>query len=289
MDFCAHLKQNPNTHAIPIIICTANAISPMDKAHGLDQGADDYVTKPFEMKELVSRVRAVLRRSETMAKAPAAPALLSPKPQSQGAPAPHPRVPFFKLFGYFLVAPRQGFDLMLKSREGPGVLGGLSVPVAVALLHVLPQGVLGQGQSFLGALFHALAVTVCVWLLSGGFLQVLSRMALGKKVPFWSVLALLSAAAVPLVLYKALACGYVFWVGYGAEVSHFSSGLGLWLPAARTQAEELLAALADFFPLWSMAVAAVGLSAATGVGTARVFWLVAASAAVSVGAVTYWL
>lgn len=55
------LKKSPNTRDIPVILVTAKA-SEYDKVFGLDNGADDYVTKPFGMVELVSRIKAVLRR-----------------------------------------------------------------------------------------------------------------------------------------------------------------------------------------------------------------------------------
>ena len=48
----------------PVIMLTAKSETP-DKIAGLEQGADDYVTKPFEVKELLARIHAVLRRSET--------------------------------------------------------------------------------------------------------------------------------------------------------------------------------------------------------------------------------
>jgi two-component system alkaline phosphatase synthesis response regulator PhoP len=57
------LRQNPKTEDIPVIILTAMD-SEFDKVTGLDMGADDYITKPFGMTELISRVRAVLRRFE---------------------------------------------------------------------------------------------------------------------------------------------------------------------------------------------------------------------------------
>ena len=57
------LKSSPRTREIPVIMVTAKGAE-YDKVKGLDLGADDYVTKPFGMMELVSRVKAVLRRSE---------------------------------------------------------------------------------------------------------------------------------------------------------------------------------------------------------------------------------
>jgi two-component system alkaline phosphatase synthesis response regulator PhoP len=58
----ARLKASPDTENIPVIILTAKS-SEFDKVIGLDSGADDYMTKPFGMMELLSRVRALLRRT----------------------------------------------------------------------------------------------------------------------------------------------------------------------------------------------------------------------------------
>ena len=55
------LKGNKKTKDIPVIMVTAKGTE-YDKVSGLDAGADDYVTKPFGMMELVSRIKAVLRR-----------------------------------------------------------------------------------------------------------------------------------------------------------------------------------------------------------------------------------
>lgn len=56
------LKGRGNTKKIPIIMVTAKT-SELDKVKGLDMGADDYITKPFGVMELISRVKALLRRS----------------------------------------------------------------------------------------------------------------------------------------------------------------------------------------------------------------------------------
>lgn len=57
------LKSRPDTENIPIIMMTAKS-SEYDKVLGLDSGADDYITKPFGVMELISRVKAVIRRSD---------------------------------------------------------------------------------------------------------------------------------------------------------------------------------------------------------------------------------
>ena len=55
------IRNNPESRKIPIIMVTAKTTE-LDKVKGLDQGADDYLTKPFGVMELVSRVKALLRR-----------------------------------------------------------------------------------------------------------------------------------------------------------------------------------------------------------------------------------
>ncbi len=57
------LRENPATADIPVIMATAKGTE-YDKVMGLDSGADDYLAKPFGMMEMVSRIKAVLRRSE---------------------------------------------------------------------------------------------------------------------------------------------------------------------------------------------------------------------------------
>ncbi len=57
------LRQDPRTRKLPVIMVTAKG-EEMDKVQGLDGGADDYVVKPFGVMELISRVKAVLRRAE---------------------------------------------------------------------------------------------------------------------------------------------------------------------------------------------------------------------------------
>jgi two-component system phosphate regulon response regulator PhoB len=61
VQFARELRSSPATQAIPILMLTAKG-EEADKVLGLDAGADDYVTKPFSPKELVARVKALLRR-----------------------------------------------------------------------------------------------------------------------------------------------------------------------------------------------------------------------------------
>jgi phosphate regulon transcriptional regulator PhoB len=60
-EVCRRLKQEPRTRAIPVIMVTGR-VEEGDKILGFEMGADDYITKPFSPRELVARIRAVIRR-----------------------------------------------------------------------------------------------------------------------------------------------------------------------------------------------------------------------------------
>jgi two-component system phosphate regulon response regulator PhoB len=61
VEICRRVRSRPETRNIPIIMLTARG-EESDKIRGLENGADDYVVKPFSMSELTARIRAVLRR-----------------------------------------------------------------------------------------------------------------------------------------------------------------------------------------------------------------------------------
>jgi DNA-binding response OmpR family regulator len=70
LEVCRILRARPDARTVPIIMLTARTTE-NDRVGGLELGADDYVTKPFSLRELTARVRAVLRRASNNA-APAA-------------------------------------------------------------------------------------------------------------------------------------------------------------------------------------------------------------------------
>src|ERR1039458_10358391 len=72
LDICRRLRKNPALSTVPIIFLTARAAE-NDRVMGLELGADDYITKPFGTRELVARVKAVLRRFER----PTSPSIIS--------------------------------------------------------------------------------------------------------------------------------------------------------------------------------------------------------------------
>ncbi|MBC7348710.1 MAG: response regulator transcription factor [Candidatus Aminicenantes bacterium] len=63
LEICRYLKSRPEKSDIPIIMLTARS-QEADRVAGLEMGADDYVTKPFSLRELEARIKAVLRRQE---------------------------------------------------------------------------------------------------------------------------------------------------------------------------------------------------------------------------------
>lgn len=63
LEVCKRLRRDAESASIPIIMLTAKG-EELDRVIGLEVGADDYVTKPFSVKELVARIKAVLRRSD---------------------------------------------------------------------------------------------------------------------------------------------------------------------------------------------------------------------------------
>ena len=62
LDLCRELRSAPRTRQLPLLMLTARG-EPMDRIVGLEMGADDYLPKPFEPRELLARVKALLRRA----------------------------------------------------------------------------------------------------------------------------------------------------------------------------------------------------------------------------------
>ena len=66
LDLCRELRAAPRTRALPLLMLTARG-EPMDRVVGLELGADDYLAKPFEPRELLARIKALLRRARAAA------------------------------------------------------------------------------------------------------------------------------------------------------------------------------------------------------------------------------
>lgn len=68
LEVCRRMRANPTTQDVPILMLTAKD-EVHDRVTGLDTGADDYLTKPFDFEELVARVKAILRRQQRVQRA----------------------------------------------------------------------------------------------------------------------------------------------------------------------------------------------------------------------------
>jgi two-component system, OmpR family, response regulator RstA len=80
LEVCRRIRSLPSANrAIPILMLTAKG-DPMDRIIGLEMGADDYLPKPFEPRELLARIRAILRRRAEIASAPPSGAPVAERP-----------------------------------------------------------------------------------------------------------------------------------------------------------------------------------------------------------------
>ncbi|MDN6275352.1 phosphate regulon transcriptional regulator PhoB [Psychrobacter sp.] len=113
VDFCRMLKNDDLLSEIPVIMLTARS-DENNKVHGLDTGADDYMTKPFSTRELVSRIKAVLRRSNALnANKTIEVGKLSLDPQSQRVMADGQMIDVgpteYRLLAFFMSHPERAY------------------------------------------------------------------------------------------------------------------------------------------------------------------------------------
>ncbi len=108
-DVCRTLRKNSD---VPIVMLTARGTE-MDRVLGLELGADDYVVKPFSSRELISRIRAVLRRARSDSQAPAEPIEVGPLRIDPGARS-------VLLSGEPVKLARREFDLLAELARNAG-------------------------------------------------------------------------------------------------------------------------------------------------------------------------
>lgn len=106
------LRANVSTEGIPVIMATAKGTE-YDKVIGLDSGADDYLAKPFGMMEMVSRIKAVLRRSN---------AKPDDKMLSFGGVSMEPKQHILFVDGQRVELPLKEFELLRLFMENPGMV-----------------------------------------------------------------------------------------------------------------------------------------------------------------------
>lgn len=117
LSILAKLRKNPATAHIPVIMSTAKGTE-YDKVKGLDSGADDYLAKPFGMMEMISRIKAVLRRTQAHAsQAPAKTTVLS-----FGGVEIDVERHLVKVDGRPIDIPLKEFELLQLFAENPGLV-----------------------------------------------------------------------------------------------------------------------------------------------------------------------
>lgn len=109
------MKSNPTTAGVPIIFCTAKDTED-DMIKGLDLGADDYIAKPYSLRTVLARVRAVLRRSAAAAKEEEA----ASKKIAYGGLVIIPSKKSCTVDGEEVKMPRKEFELLYKLLSKPG-------------------------------------------------------------------------------------------------------------------------------------------------------------------------
>ncbi len=127
IELCRRLRMRPETERLPIIMLTARG-EESDRIRGLDTGADDYLTKPFSMTELLARLRAVLRRirpalaDEALNYADIVMDLVAHRVTREGKPV-HLGPTEFRLLEFLMQHPRRVFsrEELLNSVWGPDI------------------------------------------------------------------------------------------------------------------------------------------------------------------------
>ena len=114
MEVCRALRTSRETANVPIIMLTAR-VEERNKILGLERGADDYVTKPFSLKELLARVRAVLRRSHGAAEDP-------PRPLVNGSLSLDEARRRVHVLDREVLLTRKEFDLLAEMLRRPGLV-----------------------------------------------------------------------------------------------------------------------------------------------------------------------
>ena len=117
LEVCKALRNKGQ--ATPILMLTAKSTE-LDRVLGLELGADDYLTKPFSMAELLARVKALLRRAELLRAAQAAPAPAHQQPVRNGELDIQPVRREVRLNGQALEFTALEFDLLLHFARHPG-------------------------------------------------------------------------------------------------------------------------------------------------------------------------
>lgn len=289
-DLCVQIKQKKDLKFIPIIMCSANAISTQDKMKGFDIGADDYVTKPFILDELNSRIRALLRRvdldktkhivEEQIAQA--APTSVAVETKVEAPP-----LSLAKYFAYSFLNPNSIYSNLVAGPKGLSLMRLALFLFLVSIFPSIPQLIHGATKGFFSTFLSSMLsfglIIFISALISYGALLLLFK----KKCSLKLLTMIIQVAVTPFILYKLLAFVFVLSAGYPGEISHFSAGIGLFLPAVKSKLFNILLGLVDIFPIISMISAASGLSLCSELSLKKVLPITVVAVSLSFGVIAF--
>ncbi|MBI3288718.1 MAG: response regulator transcription factor [Elusimicrobia bacterium] len=305
MQLCRLLRKDPATRYVPILVCTAHARSPEQRAAGLRDGADDYLLKPFQPEELFERVHALLRRVEMAeeqarqkAAAPPPPPVPAPASASVSAPASpapdsragQPRQP--QVPEAVAPAPLGVSDRLRLIAESALGASSSPVPSSTAYAPVWLMGILSAsallfntGAFSMTAFLGALVLPAACWL----GLSWSSHFALsvgGNNIPWESTRKAFGLACAPLCLGALLALLYAVITG-GHPADFTASPLLLLTRVNPSTWGGALLARCDTLEVWAAVLAYRTTASIPGVSksAAKVFaaasWLLCAAFAVA--------
>lgn len=261
IELCAMLRRLPETRHVPIIMITGRV---QDQAKAFQAGADDFVMKPFNVDELIERVRAVMRRSQRSAPPAAAPTtdtapLAAPAagvPTAAVSAVAAPNSDTAPLAAVPVAAPmkmpvddrRQAVLRILFQPQG--ILIGEALPAITSAYLLMMVGVLNvSGLLAAGASFQPILTTIsagAVWGVSLSVFVVVCSIS-GLDLKWGEAARLMSCAGLPL-LFKLLG-GAVL-----AGATTLDSGLYTAGPALLMKYPPFILARMDVFELWSAAL-----------------------------------
>lgn len=271
-ELCRVIKNRAELHEVPIIMITGTARSTDEKVKGFQMGVDDYVLKPFEMSELVERIKAILRRSEAgRAQAEhAIPLRGDPAPPSEAQEPP--RLSIRQAIAAVLLAPSE----FPANAPCPGVA---TLYLAAALGLLLGALAVAAGPAVKPALAGVSLVGGWGILVSA---LVMACSLLGIPLGWKEGARLMSLAGLPLLLKLAGAFASSLWTTLSPF--YFTAGPSLLWISAPAWAIRL-----DLFELWSVFLVGVLVAKRPGSSSrkarlvALIVWAAGAALAMGLG------
>jgi CheY-like chemotaxis protein len=256
LTLCQALRSYPTTRHVPIILVTGTATSTAEKVKGLKFGADDYVLKPFEMDELLERIRALLRRADQR------PPVTAPMGRNEATQASE-KAPLSPQ-GEVLSLPSVLSRTLTAPQTLPLQLPACSLAFLVTLIALLVLGLSFAAGTAVKPVVACL-MGIFLWGFEVSVLVVGGSLA-GLQLRWKEGAPLLSLAAVPLLLKLAAACLFSAWTTLSPML--FTASPLLFFPAGPAWIGRL-----DAFEIGAVVLLSLLLSKRPGVTRAKAVWI----------------